>query len=77
MIQIFTQTDLIRYLYHETTEEETRRIDKALIRDSELQSLYVELCSMKKDMDAATIEPSPRTVLSILSYSKTLQERPT
>jgi len=68
---------LIRYLYHETTEEESRRIDKALIRDSELQSLYVELCSMKKDMDAASIEPSPRTVLSILSYSKTLQERPT
>jgi hypothetical protein len=67
---------LIRYLYHETTEEENSRIDKALIRDSELQALYSELCSMKKDMDAARLEPSAGAVLSILSYSKTLQERP-
>lgn len=75
MIQTFTQTDLIRYLYRETTEEETRKIDKALILDNELKALYSDLCSIKKDMDAARLEPSSSTVLSILSYSKTLQER--
>jgi hypothetical protein len=36
----------------------------------------MELCSMKKDMEAAQLEPSASAVLSILSYSKTLQERP-
>jgi hypothetical protein len=67
---------LIRYLYHETKEEETSRIDKALVRDSELQALYSELCTMKKDMDGARLEPSAGVVTSILSYSRTLQERP-
>jgi hypothetical protein len=47
-----------------------------LLRDSELKSQYAELCAMKKDMDAARLEPSTGVVLSILSYSKTLQERP-
>ena len=76
MIKTFTQTDLIRYLYRETTEEENKKIDKALVRDSELQALYAELCSVKKEMDSAQLEPSSGVVLSILSYSRTLQERP-
>jgi hypothetical protein len=70
MIKTFTQTDLIRYLYHETTEEESREIDKALLCDSGLQALYNELCSMKKDMDAARLEPSSSTLLNIISYAK-------
>ena len=76
MIQTFTQTDLIRYLYRETTEEERKQIDKALIRDSGLQALYNELCSTVNEMDQAKLEPSANTVLNILSYSKSLQERP-
>jgi hypothetical protein len=67
---------LIRYLYRETTEEENRKIDKALILDNELKALYTELSTIKKDMDGAQLEPSTSTVQSILSYSKTLQERP-
>ena len=75
MITTFTQTDLIRYLYHETTEEESREIDKALLCDGELKTLYNELISMKNDMDAAKLEPSPVTVMNILSYAKSLQEK--
>ena len=74
MIKTFTQTDLIRYLYQETTEKETREIDNALICDSELRALYNDLCSMKASIDEAHIEPSPATVLSILSYSKDQME---
>jgi hypothetical protein len=75
MIKTFTQTDLIRYLYRETTEEETREIDKALVCDSELQTLCQELREMKKGMDDAQIEPSASTVLSILSYSKGYEKK--
>jgi hypothetical protein len=75
MIKTFTQTDLIRYIYLETTEEETREIDKALLCDSELQALCQELRSMKKGMDDAQIEPSSSTVLNILSYSRSLHEK--
>ena len=74
MITTFTQTDLIRYLYQETTEKETREIDNALIRDTELRALYNELISMKRSMDDAHLEPSSMTVLNILSYSKEQME---
>jgi hypothetical protein len=70
MIKTFTQTDLIRYLYRETTEEEKTEIDKALLRDGELMALYKEMCATMKDLDQAQLEPSPVTVLSILSYSR-------
>ena len=75
MIKTFTQTDLIRYLYRETTEEERTEIDKALICDSELMALYNEMCAMIKDMDGAQLEPSSATVLSILSYSRSTQQK--
>jgi len=45
-----------------------------LICDSELQALYAELCAMKRNMDAAQMEPSPAAVLNILSYSQNMME---
>ena len=75
MIQTFTQTDLIRYLYHETTEEEKKEIDRALVRDSKLKALYNEICAALKDLDKATLQPSASTVFKILNYSKSLQPK--
>jgi hypothetical protein len=51
---------------------ESREIDKALLCDGELQALYNELCLVKKEMDEAQLQPSPSTILNILSYSKNL-----
>ncbi|MBX2944288.1 MAG: hypothetical protein KF725_00530 [Cyclobacteriaceae bacterium] len=70
MIKTFTQDDLIRYLYHETTEKETQEISKALLTDPELQAMYTSMSALKKEMDAAKLEPSAQTVLNILSYSR-------
>lgn len=75
MIKTFTQTDLIRYLYRETTEEETHEIDRALSRDSNLKVLYNEVRAALKDLDEAMLEPSERTLDKILSYSRTLQAK--
>ena len=75
MIKTFTQTDLIRYLYRETTEEERTEIEKALICDSDLMTLFSELRTVLKNMDAAQLEPSATTVLNILSYSKSTQPK--
>ena len=66
---------MIRYLYRETTEEEKTEIEKALICDSDLMTLFNELRAMMKNMDAAELEPSPTTVLSILSYSRSTQPK--
>jgi hypothetical protein len=70
MIKTFTQNDLIRYIYHETSEKEEQEINKALLADAELRTLYNSLHDLKKEMDKAQLNPSSTTVLNILSYSK-------
>lgn len=75
MIRTFTQTDLIRYLYRETTEEEKKEIDRALVRDGKLKVLYNELCAALKDLDKAALQPSSSTVFNILNYSRTLETK--
>lgn len=70
MIKTFTEHDLIRYLYRETTEKEEKEINNALRCDSELMALYNELSAVKKKVESATMEPSSKTVLSILSYAR-------
>lgn len=67
--------DLIRYLYHEITEEEKKEIDRALTRDGKLKALYNEICAALKDLDKAALQPSASTVYSILNYSKSLQPK--
>lgn len=73
MIKTFTQNDLMRYLYHETTEQEEREINKALLTDHNLRDQYQSMIAMKKEMDKAHLEPSSSTVLNILSYSRNEQ----
>ena len=75
MIKTFTQNDLMRYLYHETTEKEEQEISKALLTDSELRELYASMLALKKEMDKAQLEPSPQTVLNILSYARAEQHQ--
>ena len=75
MTKTFTQNDLMRYLYHETTEKEEQEINKALLSDSELRAMYTSMSTIKKEMDSAQLEPSPATVLNILSYARTEQHQ--
>jgi hypothetical protein len=34
--------------------------------------MYMSMVALKKEMDNAQVEPSPATVLNILSYSRSL-----
>ena len=75
MIKTFTQNDLIRFIYHETTESEEREINKALASDAVLQLQYNELIAVKNLMDESQLDPSQSVINSILSYAKGLQEK--
>ena len=75
MIKLFTQNDLIKFLYHETSVEETKEINKALMCDSELQAMYNELKTVIGELDRDHMQPSSSTILNILSYSKSFQEK--
>ncbi len=64
----------MRRLYLETSAEETKEIDKALLCDSELQRHYLEMEATKKELDSARLEPSDTTIKNILHYAQGLQE---
>lgn len=70
MTKTFTERDLIRYLYHETSEKEEKELNNALLCDSELLALYNEISAVKKMMDEAVLEPSSQTILNILSHAR-------
>ena len=75
MTKTFTQNDLIRYIYHETSATETKEINKALICDSELLEQFKELLATKSQLDTVRLQPAAATIQNILSYARGLQEK--
>ncbi|GAB5522658.1 MAG: hypothetical protein Roseis2KO_05300 [Roseivirga sp.] len=70
MIKTFTQDDLVRYIYQETTPEESIEIETALIFDEQLAEAYNDLNGTVESLKAVKLKPSENTVDKILSYSK-------
>ena len=70
MIKTFTQDELVRYIYKETTNEENIEIEKALLFDEQLADEYAELSDVVRSIDQSQKEPSDRVIDKILSYSK-------
>jgi len=64
----------MRRLYSETSPEETKEIDKALLCDSELQRQYKELVLLKQQLDEVQMNPSEGAIQHILHYAHGLQE---
>ena len=75
MIKTFTENDLMRYLYKETSEKEDKEISKALISDSELREQYQELLAVKNQLDRVQLEPSSASVLNIMSHARSQEEK--
>ena len=70
MIKTFTQDDVIRYVYHETSELETLEIEKALLCDAKLQESYNEINRVINQLDEKMKTPSQQAINNILNYSK-------
>jgi hypothetical protein len=70
MIKTFTQDDLVRYIYKETTIEENFEIEQAMLFDETLADDYAALIDVVQSLDAIQKEPSDRSIDVILSYSK-------
>ena len=75
MTKTFTQDDLIRFLYHETSEEETKEINKALLCDNVLLAQYKELNAVSKQLNTLKLEPSQASIKNILNYAHGLEEQ--
>lgn len=70
MIKTFTQDDLVRYIYQETTPEESIEIETALIFDEQLSETYNSLSSTVESLKAVNLKPSDSIIDKVLSYSK-------
>lgn len=70
MIQTFTQLDLIRFIYNETTTEQHRNIELALLCNNELMEEYKALKLTVTALTEVSYTPSDSTLEKILNYSK-------
>jgi len=66
--------DIIRYLYQETSPEETQALEKELFeKNNPMVELFYELAQLKSDLNKLKTAPSRRAVKNILEYSKNWQ----
>ena len=72
MIQIFTPDDLLRYLYKDTSAEETQEIEKALKNDHRLQKEFEQLSSDAGLLDEIVQNPSERCIDHIMEYARAM-----
>jgi hypothetical protein len=70
----FTSEDLIQYLYHETSEGETKAIEKALETDWALKEQFEALKETKQGLDKLVTSPRRQTIAAILNYAKKTTE---
>ncbi len=74
MIQTFTQHDVIRYVYQETTETEDLLIQDGFVHDSEMLEFYLDMLDVKAGLDKSYRQPSERSIENILTYSRNYQK---
>ena len=70
MIKTFTQDDVIRYVYEETSPEENLLIEDALMSEPDLMTFFLEALELRALMNKIERQPRKNTVQTILNYSK-------
>lgn len=70
MIKTFTQDDVVRYVYEETSPEENLLIEDALMSEPDLMTFFLEALELRALMNRIERQPRVNTVQSILNYSK-------
>ena len=70
MKQTFTINDLVRFLYHETSIQESMSLASELAEDVFLKEQFEELVEGKASLDRVSFVPSSNTLKNILAYSQ-------
>ena len=69
MIKTFTEDDLIRYIYGESSDTEKTEIENAVICDNDLEEKLISLTFETKRLDCLAYQPSVVTLKKIMDYS--------
>ncbi len=70
MIKTFTQDDVIKYIYKETSKEVAQEIENAFLCDAELREFYKQMSALIHQMDGLYKSPPDRVTKNIMAYSK-------
>lgn len=69
MKQTFTNNDLVKYIYKETSLADTLAIQEALLVDGDLFESYQNLMEGYIELPKATFAPTTSALQNILNYS--------
>lgn len=69
MITTFTENDLLRYLYGESSENEKTDIENAIVCDSELEAKFFDLKLDSSLLDGLFFDPTDFSLDKIFSFS--------
>ncbi len=67
MIQTSTENNLLKYLYGETTHQESRDIELERLLDAELDHSLSQVTQLAAAVDACVMEPNEQIVSRLLS----------
>ena len=70
MKQSYTENDLLKYLYNETSVSDTLAIEEALAEDRNLLAAYKGIQEAHNQLPKVQFSPSLSSIDKILSYSK-------
>ena len=69
MTKTITRDDVVRYIYKETSNEETVAIEKQLVVNASLMEFYNQTKETIKTIHELQIEPSQNIQKNIMDYS--------
>jgi hypothetical protein len=75
MCKTYTPDDLIRFIYHETSESEELGIIEQLASDQEFLNEYRQLVKTVSALGGGFTDPHPTSVNIVLEYSASLHEK--
>lgn len=68
MIKTYTQDDVIKFVYHESSERES--IEEAIFCDEELMDDFISFKNLQANLSKIQRTPSNQSINRILNYSK-------
>ncbi|NJL15094.1 MAG: hypothetical protein HC913_20215 [Microscillaceae bacterium] len=73
MTKAFSPDDLLRYLYQETSDKESRRIALKLATDRRLWEEFENLRNTMSELNQQNVAPPAPSVAKILAYSRSFK----
>lgn len=70
MTKVFSQNDLVRYIYQETSPAESKVIEVLIATDPKFNKQYKELKDSYDALKKNTSSPPDRVIDSIIQYSR-------